>query len=341
MRRIVLPLLVLGTLFLSSDTAQARHGRHCFGGYGGGYVGGYCGGWGGGFGWGNGCWGNTYSTFSIGIRPYGGCYSPAYYNSCYAPDYGSCYSGYGGTFLYGSLSPYGTYYNPQANYLAYNLPPVYQPAEIAYGPLAAKQFLGLSRNYAMGPLRRPTVAIPRVAVKPAVRVSNAEARRKADTYIAQGDELFREQKYHSAVQKYKAAAESAPNVAEAYWRQGHALVASNRYELAAGCFKRALAVDGDILRGGFSLDELYGSASVARQSHLEALAADALERSTSSDPYFVLGVFLQYDGQQARAAKFFHRAAELAAGDAGHIAWFIPGTSEPATMTVSSSDSEI
>ena len=332
MRRIVLLLLVVGTLVISPAAAQARHGRHCFGGYGGGYVGG----WGGG-GWGNGCWGNTYSTFSIGIRPYGGCYSPVYSNSCY-----SGYGGYGGTFLYGSLNPYGTYYNPQANYLSYNLTPVYQPAEIAYGPLAVKQFLGLNRNFAMGPLRQPTVAIPRVTAKPAVRVSNADARRKADTYIAQGDELFREQKYHSAVQKYKAAAESAPDIAEAYWRQGHTLVASNRYDLAAGCFKRALAVEGDVRRGGFSLDELYGPAAISRQSHLEALAADALDRSTSSDPFFVLGVFLQYDGQAGRAVKFFHRAAELAAGNAAHIAWFIPGASEPpATVAVSSRDSEI
>ena len=40
---------------------------------------------------------------------------------------------------------------------------------------------------------------------------------------------------------YKLAASTAPDLAEAFWRQGHALVATHNYELAATAFKRAIA----------------------------------------------------------------------------------------------------
>ena len=40
--------------------------------------------------------------------------------------------------------------------------------------------------------------------------------------------------------------------------------------------------------------------------------------------YFLLGVFLTYDGQHERAEKFFERAADLAGISGGHIAAFEP-----------------
>jgi hypothetical protein len=334
MRRIVLLLLLAG-LVLTARPAEAFHGRHCWGG-----------GWGG---CGYGGWGG-YGGYGCGYGGWGGCYSPGY-SAFYSPygygGYGGGYGiGYGGTYLFGQLSPYGTYYNPQANVVQYNLPPVYQPAEIAYGPSAVKQFLGLPRNYAQNPVRQAAPALPiapRVAAKPAVRVANAESRARAELFVAQGDKLFREQQYHSAVQKYKLAAEAAPDYAEAYWREGHALAASNRFELAATCFKRALAIDGDIRRGGFQLDSLYDGALLSKHGHLEALAADALAHETSADPYFSLGVFLQYDGQPERAAKFFRKAAELSSGDISHLAHFVAPAAErrPATVPVSRPDLEI
>jgi tetratricopeptide (TPR) repeat protein len=155
-------------------------------------------------------------------------------------------------------------------------------------------------------------------------VANAEFRRKAEKYIAEGDTLFRAQNFHSALQKYKLASNAAPDVAEAYWRQGHAMVATGNYDLAGGAFKRAIALSDDTTRGGFQLGDLYGTAVMTKRGHLEALAGHALERSESSDPYFLLGVFLTYDGQRERAEKFFDRAADLAGISGGHIAAFEP-----------------
>jgi tetratricopeptide (TPR) repeat protein len=141
--------------------------------------------------------------------------------------------------------------------------------------------------------------------------------------------LFREQKFHSALQRYKLAAEAAPDLAEAFWRQGHALIATSNFELAGGAFKRAIGIDPDVRRGGFTLDKLYGTASLAKTAHIEQLAGWALEHADSSNPYFLMGVTLTYDGQAERAARFFARAAEMSGIAGGHIAVFAPAVLAP------------
>jgi tetratricopeptide (TPR) repeat protein len=229
----------------------------------------------------------------------------------------------------------GYYYNPQANFIDYYGLSTYEPAEIAYGPQAVKQFVGLDRNFALAPLREPPVRLPLLSLverraravagaKPVVRVANAEYRRKAEKYIADGDTLFKAQNFHSALQRYKLAVNAAPDMTEAHWRQGHAMIATGNYDLAAGSFKRAIALGGDTHRGGFQLTDLYGTAVLTKNGHLEALAGHALERSESSDPYFLLGVMLTYDNQRERAEKFFDRAADLAGISGGYIAAFEP-----------------
>jgi tetratricopeptide (TPR) repeat protein len=229
----------------------------------------------------------------------------------------------------------GYYYNPQANFVDYYGLTTYEPAEIAYGPQAVKQFVGLDRNFALAPLREPPARLPLLGLaerratpvagaKPIVRATNPEFRRKAEKYLADGDTLFRAQNFHSALQRYKLAANAAPDLVEAHWRHGHALVATGNYDLAASAFKRAIALTDDTTRGGFQLRDLYGTAVLTKNGHLEALAGHALARSESSDPYFLLGVFLTYDGQRERAEKFFDRAADLAGISGGHIAAFEP-----------------
>src|SRR5262245_4453936 len=155
------------------------------------------------------------------------------------------------------------------------------------------------------------------------RVSNVESRRKAERMITEGDELFRAQNFHSALQKYKLAVSTAPDLPEALWRQGHALVATHNYDLATTAFKRAIALTEDLGRGGFRLSDIYGGASITKNQHLESLAEWAINRRNSSDPYFLLGLFLEYDGQPARAEKFFQKASDLAGISGGHIAVFL------------------
>jgi len=293
-----------------SSSVQARH-PHCFGG-------GYCGygGYGGGF-YSNTCYAGFNSPFIYGNYGYG-----SYYGNC----------GYRGGFypgMYGGYPSYNTfYYNSYPyGYGVVGNGPIFAPASAVYGPVAVRNFLGMAEPTAPAPaaVKVSAVVVKKLGEPRKVREASPEYRRKADQFIAQGDMLFREQKYQQAVDRYKSATEMAPDSAEAFWHKGHAYAATNRYELAAASFRRALTLNPDIARGGFSLDKLYGDTLAAKEAHLEAIAASCLENPTSADSYFVLGIFLHYTGEADRAEKFFAKAAELGGPDTKYLARFVPG----------------
>lgn len=236
------------------------------------------------------------------------------------------------TPVYSSHVSYGRYvgrtnYVPSANYVNYRLPPVAQPAELAYGPQSVKQFMGVSRNFGLGSLLNPTdrnALIRPVVTDLKIRATNVSTLEKARNYIATGDRLFRQQKFHSALQQYKAATRFAPDLADGFFRQGHALVATNRYDLAAQVFKRGLKVDSEVADSKFLLSSIYGDARIAKTAHLDSLATAALKHDHNSDLMFLVGVFLHYDGSKDRATKFFERANDLAGADNVHLAHFLP-----------------
>jgi len=68
--------------------------------------------------------------------------------------------------------PWGIAYAPGTGQLSYYLPPIHAPAELNYGPQAMKQFMGVPRDFAMGPLAQPqgAPADPAPAIEPRVRV---------------------------------------------------------------------------------------------------------------------------------------------------------------------------
>jgi tetratricopeptide (TPR) repeat protein len=200
---------------------------------------------------------------------------------------------------------------------------------------AVQQFLGMNELRpvnlaAAGPASGPSIAPSTNHF--VARVANVESRRKAERMIAEADELFQAQNFHSALQRYKLAGTTAPDLAEAFWRQGHAFIATHNYELAARAFKRAIALSDDLGRGGFRLSDIYGGATTTKSLHLEELAEWAVAKRNTSDAYFLLGLFLEYDGQQARAEKFFQKAADLAGISGGHVAMFLD-RAEPTLLT--------
>jgi tetratricopeptide (TPR) repeat protein len=331
MRRILLVLGTLAAMLLNGIPAEAGWGWHRGCGWGGGWSVGYRGcGWGGG--WANRGCGPWYGGCGVSF----GCYRPIV--TCYSPNWGCgtnfCGNAYYAPLPIGYYGYYGSTYNPNSNFVAMSVSGrvVNRPATT---PAAVRNLLDLSREDLLTMLRTPSgapaaAAGPAIAAaKPAVRIANPEQRRKAEESLAVGDVLFREQKFHSALQRYKLASQLAPNMAETYWRQGHALIATANYELAGGAFRRALALDPETGRGAFTLDELYGGAAMAKASHLESLAGWALARGDASEPYFLMGVQLYYNGQQERANRFFTRASELAGPAGGYIALFAPATPRP------------
>ena len=241
----------------------------------------------------------------------------------------------GGGYPYASYPGYGypypysyPYYLDMGPYDLgpYVLPPVYVPPTV-YGPVGVAPFLGPTQ-----PRRNNTVVIVPPAAdrqarddrQPRVRVANAESRARAWRFIGIGDRYFAEQKFHSAVERYKSAAEAAPDLADAYFRQGHALVGMRRYDLAARHYRRGLTLDPQWPDSGFRLEELYDGANIAKTGHQEQIARAATDDPNNPDLLFVLAVHLHFDGEQQRALPLFQRVFDLLPpDDRGHVRPFL------------------
>ena len=205
-------------------------------------------------------------------------------------------------------------------YTAYTtrwLPPIYQPPGLLFGPQAAQRFLGIDPSGHTLPTQRRTSG-------PTVRQSNAETRRRAERMMDLGDRCFSGQQFHQALQHYRTASSVARDVAEPYFRQGHALIALGQFDRAARIFKRAVAMKPSLQRGGFALTELYQNNQIAKHAHLETLAKAAWNHARDDDLLFLLGLFLHYDGQIDRANNFFRKALELAGPRRSHLLPFLP-----------------
>jgi len=236
-------------------------------------------------------------------------------------------------------SPYGIYYNQSAQRADYYLPPIYMPGELAYGPQSVKPFLGVDRNFGLGPLLDPPPAFPAVnaadvgalklliadqlarregakkedlaAWKAKLPPSGLESRQRAMQFVAFGDARYQAQEFHSAVERYKTAQSQAPDLAEPYLRQGFARTALGQLDNAVEAFRRGLTLDPEWPRGDFRLETIYGKDRIAREMHLEVLGRTALERSDDPAPHFLLGVLLHWEGHPAVAKRMLEKAIAL------------------------------
>lgn len=222
-----------------------------------------------------------YGVYTYGVYPY--------------PVYGYPYAAFSGNFPNG---PGYTVLYPYAGY-PYSAP-VYPSPQIFGVP-------GPSTDPAVPPSR------PEREERPAAqRGTNRDSLALAGKFIGYGDNHFAAQRYNEANQRYKTAAGVAPGLAEACFRQGFALTAMGRYELAIKAFKRGLDLDPAWAASGFRIDTLYRDNEMAKKSHLDALAKATSGEQLDPDMLFLLGVLLYFDGQSERAAPFFQRANQLA-----------------------------
>jgi tetratricopeptide (TPR) repeat protein len=247
--------------------------------------------------------------------------------------YHAAFPGY--VYPYVSAYPYVAGYPYRYDYWPYYLdtgagplgpyiaPPLYvPPEELGFGPQAVRRFMGLdaaqpvivNRNVIVAPpaenLDRPGANAGAVEQKaaPPIRISNAEARERASRFLEFGDTYFRERRLNEAYDRYKKAADAAPDLSEPYFRQGHTLAALRRYELAAAAFRRGLALRPDWPAGGFKLAEVYRDKDAARLATLDTLQRMAEAQPDDANVQFVAGVQFFFDGQVERARNFFERA---------------------------------
>ena len=211
---------------------------------------------------------------------------------------------------------YGYYY--PYPYQPYILPPLYVPAETMYGPEAVKRFMGVDR--VSPPAGGGSKASPERKVRedkpPSQRGTSRDSLVRAGRFMGYGDNHFANQKYLDALQRYRSAAEAAPQLAEAFFRQAYALIAMGRYEPALKAIKRGLELDSGWAKSDFRNDELYGPNQTAKRAHVDALAKAAHEKPEDPDLLLLVGVFLYFDGQTDRAEPFFQRADQLGSAHA-------------------------
>lgn len=234
--------------------------------------------------------------------------------------------GYGYWGGYGYSWPY--YLDTGSGALGpYIAPPLYVPPEqFGFGPQAVRQLMGLA------PVRRPIVnnilvAPPPPDAKPRdrangaangvnaagfrVRESNAAARERARQFIEFGDQQFAMTNLAGAYDRYKKAADAAPDLAEPYFRQGHALAAIGRYEQAVDAFGRGLNLRPDWPASGFQLIDVYRDKDAARFATLEMLKRAAENQPDDEHIQFVAGVQFFFDGQTEIAKAYLERAKAL------------------------------
>ena len=223
------------------------------------------------------------------------------------------------------LDPY--YHHPRRRYWRYPyLPLIHIPAEHLYGPQALKRFLDFSPTY-------PAPASPRAVLvaggddenreEPARRATNQQAFDLGRRFIGFGDAHLAGGKYAEAYSRYKKAADAAPTLADAYFRQGFALIALGSYQQAAKVLKRGLEIAPDWPRSGFRVQELYGANAAAKTAHLGALSQAVVDQPHDADLPFVLGVLVHSRGEPDRAALLFERAARQTVGSDAHLRAFL------------------
>jgi hypothetical protein len=235
---------------------------------------------------------------------------------------------YGGYSIgYGYSWPY--YLDTGSGYFGpYVAPPIYVPPEqLGFGPQAVRNLLG------PGPVQRPIVNRNIIVVPPAaqenprdrgnavnngvnaarlrVRESNAAARERARQFLEFGDQQFAAPNLAGAYDRYKKAADAAPDLAEPYFRLGHTLAAMGRYEQAVDSFGRGLNLQPDWPSRGLPLAEIYRDKIAARLATLDMLKRAAANRPDDEHVQFVAGVQFFFDGQAEVARGYFERAKTL------------------------------
>ncbi len=279
---------------------------------------------------------NNYSPYNQ--APYGTTYPYAYsgYNSQYVYPYNSgyanpYYASYGNGYSYGS--------NP---YMNFNYPPmVFAPAGQLYGLGPIQQLMGVDGWFNLRQANGNFNGNGNGSVNPGLGAGNAQANARANRnadvpdhkpvdrapggkalelawkFISFGDAHFGNQKFNDALERYRRATREYPKLADGWFRQGFALAALGKYELAAKAMRRGLEEKPDWASTNFRLSELYRDDSATdKRERIDDMVKAAEAAPTNGDLAFVVGVHLYCDSQPEKAATFFRRAAQISGNDA-------------------------
>jgi len=225
-------------------------------------------------------------------------------------------------YPYNYAYPYGS--EPYYSFYPYYYYPVPVPPGIAVGPEAGPQ---VGQPFVGG----NNVALPAQQAddepEPKNRPTNARSNATAWKSIGYGDALFAKQRYAEAADRYRRAADTAPQLAEAWFRRALALTATHRYDLAVDSIKRGLKLDPKWPKLAFDGKDSLWTDAEAKNEYFATLAKLAAENPADPNILFLVGVHFHVDGQEEQARKYFNRAVRIASNNAEHIDAFLgPGT---------------
>lgn len=158
------------------------------------------------------------------------------------------------------------------------------------------------------------------------RVSSTRDIAAATRLISLGDEKFAQGEFSLALRHYRRAADAAPDLATAYFRQGLAYVASNRADFSAAAFRRGLRLDPQWPEARFDLARLCGPAAEKFNEHTETMRVTAESRRADSDAYFTLGIIHYLRKQDDAARSYFDAVYHLGGKNAQFLDGFPAGS---------------
>ena len=134
------------------------------------------------------------------------------------------------------------------------------------------------------------------------RATNAQANALAWRFIGFGDARFAEQKFADANERYRKASQSAPQLADAWFRQGFALSAIGRYDLAVAAIKRGLKIEPELGQIGFRpRKSSTAPINSSRTPTSMPWPRPPKDKPNDANLLFLVGVHLHFDGQPERA----------------------------------------
>jgi tetratricopeptide (TPR) repeat protein len=218
--------------------------------------------------------------------------------------------------------PYGYGYDPYY----YSVPvPYYVPVGPGYGsPNYGGAGYGSSnagnRSYSSSPSQQADEEPP--APQKLARSTNAQANATAWKSIGFGDALFAKQRYAEAADRYRRASNTAPQLADAWFRRAFALTATGRYDTAVRSINRGLKLDPKWPDTAFEATDALWPDLDAKKEYFTTLEKIAEDKPEDADVQFLVGVHFHVDGQDAKAQKYFARAKRIAGSKDEHIAAF-------------------
>jgi tetratricopeptide (TPR) repeat protein len=285
-------------------------------------------------------YGYGYRSYGYGYRsPYGvsgyGYSSLGIFGRARADLYNTYYEAFGAGPLFYYHGPVGpSYYGP-----SYVVTPgvIAPPAQILYGPQAAPF---QANNPALfeenDPVPAPNNGVPaEVAadLEPAdpadavIRKSNLEMKRQSVRAEGFGDEHFVKRDFGRAMNRYKEAAQAAPDRATPRLKLGITYCALNHPDLAAREFKRALVIDPGLPATATRLEDLFGGpqGDVSRNRLLMLVGDWVRQDIRDPDRLLVLGTLLYLDENVDQAMPFLKTSAQLS----GRLTYLDPFVTKP------------